>query len=130
MLRHPLTRADIEGVFAGLRPLVAAGQGADTTKLSREHTVSSAAPGLTAIAGGKYTTYRVMARDLIDAAAAGLPAARSPPVAHGHGAAGGRGWVRRAEAAGERIAADSGLPAGRSTGCSAGTGRASMTCSA
>jgi glycerol-3-phosphate dehydrogenase len=68
MLREPLTAADIEGVFAGLRPLVAAGAGADTTKLSREHAVRSPAPGLSVIAGGKYTTYRVMARDLIDVA--------------------------------------------------------------
>ncbi len=73
MLREPLTADDIEGVFAGLRPLVAAGAGrgsagADTTKLSREHSVDSSVPGLSVIAGGKYTTYRVMARDLIDAA--------------------------------------------------------------
>ena len=73
MLREPLTADDIDGVFAGLRPLVAAGAGrggagADTTKLSREHSVDSSVPGLSVIAGGKYTTYRVMARDLIDAA--------------------------------------------------------------
>jgi len=72
MLRDPLTEIDIEGVFAGLRPLVAASTQADTTKLSREHTISSPAPGLSVIGGGKYTTYRVMARDLIDAAAADL----------------------------------------------------------
>jgi len=107
MLREPLTAADIEGVFAGLRPLVAGGQGGDTTKLSREHTVSTIAPGLTAIAGGKYTTYRVMARDLIDVAAAPLHAPpsrtdRVPLV----GAAGYAG--RRARA--PRIATDSGLP--------------------
>src|ERR1022692_5265842 len=75
MLIEPLTPADIEGVFAGLRPLVAAQEGADTTRLSREHTVDSSVPGLSVIAGGKYTTYRVMARDLIDAAAADLQAA-------------------------------------------------------
>ena len=73
MLRRPLTHADIEGVFAGLRPLVAAPKAADTTRLSREHSVSALAPGLTAIAGGKFTTYRVMARDLVDAAAGDLP---------------------------------------------------------
>ena len=105
MLRDPLTHADIEGVFAGLRPLVAAGQGGDTTKLSREHTVSTMAPGLTAIAGGKYTTYRVMARDLIDVAAAGAPASRTDRVPL-VGAAGYAG--RRASA--PRIATDSGLP--------------------
>lgn len=72
VLRDPLTEADVVGVFAGLRPLVAASGGADTTKLSREHTISSPAPGVSVIGGGKYTTYRVMARDLIDAAAADL----------------------------------------------------------
>jgi glycerol-3-phosphate dehydrogenase len=72
VLRDPLTRADVVGVFAGLRPLVAASPAADTTKLSREHTVRSPAPGLSVIGGGKYTTYRVMARDLIDAAARDL----------------------------------------------------------
>jgi glycerol-3-phosphate dehydrogenase len=80
MLREPLTAADIEGVFAGLRPLVAAGTGADTTKLSREHTVRSPQPGLSVIAGGKYTTYRVMARDLIDVAAQDLGAVSGRPV--------------------------------------------------
>ncbi|MDR2984900.1 MAG: glycerol-3-phosphate dehydrogenase/oxidase [Nocardiopsaceae bacterium] len=80
MLRDPLTAADIEGVFAGLRPLVAAGTGADTTKLSREHTVRSPGPGRSVIAGGKYTTYRVMARDLIDVAARDLGDLRGRPV--------------------------------------------------
>ncbi len=71
MLRDPIGAGDIEGVFAGLRPLVAAG-GGDTAKLSREHTVDTSRPGVSAIAGGKFTTYRVMARDLIDAAARDL----------------------------------------------------------
>ena len=79
VLRDALTEADIEGVFAGLRPLVSAAASADTTKLSREHTISSPAPGLSAIGGGKYTTYRVMARDLIDAAAADLAGLDVPP---------------------------------------------------
>ena len=79
MLREPLTADDIEGVFAGLRPLVAAGSGTDTTKLSREHSVDSPLPGLSVIAGGKYTTYRVMARDLIDAAARDLAASPGWP---------------------------------------------------
>jgi glycerol-3-phosphate dehydrogenase len=73
MLRDPLEAGDIEGVFAGLRPLVASG-GGDTTRLSREHTVDSSRPGLSVIAGGKFTTYRVMARDLIDAAVRDLAA--------------------------------------------------------
>ena len=68
VLARPLEPSQIHGVFAGLRPLVAAGGAADTTRLSREHRLFSPLPGLTAIAGGKYTTYRVMARDAVDAA--------------------------------------------------------------
>jgi glycerol-3-phosphate dehydrogenase len=67
-----LTRADITGVYAGLRPLLA-GESDETSKLSREHAVAAIAPGLVTIAGGKYTTYRVMAADAVDAAEAYLP---------------------------------------------------------
>ncbi|SFE27927.1 glycerol-3-phosphate dehydrogenase [Actinopolyspora alba] len=66
VLATPLTHSDIEGVYAGLRPLLA-GENDDTSKLSREHEVSRVAPGMVAIAGGKYTTYRVMAKDAVDA---------------------------------------------------------------
>jgi glycerol-3-phosphate dehydrogenase len=56
------------GVFAGLRPLVANKKATDTTKLSREHTVDRPVPGFVSLAGGKYTTYRVMAKDAVDMA--------------------------------------------------------------
>lgn len=56
------------GVFAGLRPLVANKKATDTTKLSREHTVDRPIPGFVSLAGGKYTTYRVMAKDAVDMA--------------------------------------------------------------
>ncbi|HWF51477.1 MAG TPA: glycerol-3-phosphate dehydrogenase/oxidase [Solirubrobacteraceae bacterium] len=72
LLCDPLSREDIRGVFAGLRPLVGPVASTDTTRLSRRHVVESPRPGLTTIAGGKYTTYRVMAADLIDAAARDL----------------------------------------------------------
>jgi glycerol-3-phosphate dehydrogenase len=72
VLATPLTQDDIEGVYAGLRPLLA-GESEETSKLSREHAVARVAPGLVAIAGGKYTTYRVMAADAVDAASADLP---------------------------------------------------------
>src|SRR5262249_42887478 len=49
-----------------------AGESEDTSKLSREHAVARVAPGLVAIAGGKYTTYRVMAADAVDAAGVDL----------------------------------------------------------
>ncbi|TVT36522.1 glycerol-3-phosphate dehydrogenase [Amycolatopsis rhizosphaerae] len=71
VLRTPLTHDDIEGVYAGLRPLLAA-KAAETTKLSREHAVARPVPGLSIVAGGKYTTYRVMAKDAVDMAARDL----------------------------------------------------------
>ena len=67
MLVDPLTVDDVTGVYAGLRPLLA-GEDEATSKLSREHAVSTSVKGLVVIAGGKYTTYRVMAKDAIDAA--------------------------------------------------------------
>ncbi|MFF8283753.1 glycerol-3-phosphate dehydrogenase/oxidase [Streptomyces albus] len=71
VLAVPLTRDDVEGVYAGLRPLLA-GESEATSKLSREHTVAHPVPGLVVIAGGKYTTYRVMAKDAVDEAVHGL----------------------------------------------------------
>ncbi|QSB13942.1 glycerol-3-phosphate dehydrogenase/oxidase [Natronosporangium hydrolyticum] len=68
VLVTPLRGEDVHGVYAGLRPLLAATADTETTQLSREHAVAEAAPGLFVTAGGKYTTYRVMAADLIDAA--------------------------------------------------------------
>lgn len=63
----PLTRDDIDGVFAGLRPLLQPTKNVgSSTKVSREHTTMSPKPGLTVIAGGKLTTYRIMARDAVD----------------------------------------------------------------
>ena len=70
VLSRPLTRDDVIGVYAGLRPLLQPrlkpGAQAASTKVSREHTVTRVAPGLTSIAGGKLTTYRVMAADAVD----------------------------------------------------------------
>ncbi|MGN6743111.1 MAG: glycerol-3-phosphate dehydrogenase/oxidase [Amnibacterium sp.] len=71
ILAVPLTRDDVEGVYAGLRPLLA-GESEQTSQLSREHIVAHSVPGLVVIAGGKWTTYRVMAKDAIDAAVAAL----------------------------------------------------------
>ena len=68
VLEPQIKADDILGVFAGLRPLVANRTGSATTKLSREHTVDRPAPGFVSIAGGKYTTYRVMAKDAVDLA--------------------------------------------------------------
>lgn len=64
-LKSDLTVADIRGVYAGLRPLVAGRPGV-TSKLSREHAIETPVAGFTEIAGGKLTTYRVMAEDVVD----------------------------------------------------------------
>jgi glycerol-3-phosphate dehydrogenase len=71
VLKEPLGHEDVEGVYAGLRPL-ASGHSEPTSRISREHTVVAPVPGLVMIAGGKLTTYRVMARDAVDAAAHSL----------------------------------------------------------
>ncbi len=71
VLAAPLSRADVEGVYAGLRPLLA-GESEQTSRLSREHVVGHPVPGLVVVAGGKYTTYRVMARDAVDEAVRNL----------------------------------------------------------
>ncbi|ANY08041.1 glycerol-3-phosphate dehydrogenase/oxidase [Pseudonocardia sp. HH130630-07] len=73
VLEQPLTHDDVEGVYAGLRPLLS-GESESTSKLSREHAVATPVPGLVVVAGGKYTTYRVMAKDAVDAAVHGLDA--------------------------------------------------------
>ena len=140
VLRDPLVPGDIEGVFAGLRPLVAA-EGADTTRLSRSHTVSSPQPGLSVIAGGKFTTYRVMARDVIDAAAADLGArgpATEPPGQQAGPRPGRHSPTRppcsvRPGTPKSLPRRTSGRPAAgcrrrRSSGCSTGTDRAPTTC--
>ncbi|WP_085370230.1 MULTISPECIES: glycerol-3-phosphate dehydrogenase/oxidase [unclassified Leifsonia] len=111
VLGIPLTREDVEGVYAGLRPLLA-GESEQTSKLSREHLVAHSVPGLVVIAGGKWTTYRIMAKDAIDAAVDALdgkiPASATMDIAlvgaEGYQAA----WNRR-----KRIAADSGLHVAR-----------------
>jgi glycerol-3-phosphate dehydrogenase len=71
VLREPLGHDDVEGVYAGLRPLLS-GESDTTSRISREHMVVTPVPGLVLVAGGKYTTYRVMAADAVDAAAHSL----------------------------------------------------------
>jgi glycerol-3-phosphate dehydrogenase len=81
VLVRPVAPDQILGVYAGLRPLLA-GESDETSRLSREHAVITPVPGLVLVAGGKYTTYRVMAEDAVDAAVAGLPAV--PPSRTSH----------------------------------------------
>ncbi len=98
VLATPLTRDDVEGVFAGLRPLLA-GESDETSKLSREHIVATPVPGLVVVAGGKLTTYRVMAKDTVDAVARGLEHPTPESVTEDIGLSGAEGysaaWNRR-----------------------------------
>ncbi len=93
VLKDPLTEDDVVGVYAGLRPLISGGESA-TTKLSREHAINHAMPGLISIAGGKYTTYRLMARDAVDAAATQLGKTLPPSPTHTIGLLGADGHDR------------------------------------
>ncbi|WMY77921.1 glycerol-3-phosphate dehydrogenase/oxidase [Citricoccus sp. I39-566] len=97
VLTTPLTRADVIGVFAGLRPLVtpagedqplgdtaapseAPATSPATAKVSREHVVATPLPGLTVVTGGKLTTYRTMAADAVDAAVGSAGARGTGPL--------------------------------------------------
>ena len=109
-LARPLTRADVLTTYAGYRPLIAEGEDDDpTATLSREHAIFRPCPGLVAIAGGKYTTYRVMAADAVDAAVEQLDAdvpestTSDIPLVGAEGFAGD--WQRRSA-----IAEELGLP--------------------
>lgn len=107
VLAHPLTRDDIIGTYAGLRPLLQPGTKAGTSsaKVSREHTVASPTPGLTVVAGGKLTTYRIMAKDAVDFAI-GQRATALPSITHQiplAGAVGLRAVQRQARAWAKRF---------------------------
>jgi glycerol-3-phosphate dehydrogenase len=107
VLREPLTHEDVEGVYAGLRPLLSH-ESEGTSKLSREHTVAVPVPGLVAIAGGKYTTYRVMGKDAVDAAARGLNRRVPPSVTHETPLVGAEGYQALRNRT-EALAAETGL---------------------
>ncbi|HLS02311.1 MAG TPA: glycerol-3-phosphate dehydrogenase/oxidase [Beutenbergiaceae bacterium] len=79
VLRTPLTHEDVIGTYAGLRPLLQPATASASTKVSREHTVASPTPGFVVIAGGKLTTYRVMAKDAVDFAL-GAQAQTNPSI--------------------------------------------------
>lgn len=80
VLARPLTRQDIIGTYAGLRPLLQPVRDKTTTKVSREHAVATNLPGMVSVAGGKLTTYRVMAKDAVDELLGRQRAAHSPSV--------------------------------------------------
>ena len=91
VLSSPLSRADVEGVYAGLRPLLS-GESELTSKLSREHLVGHPVPGLVVIAGGKYTTYRVMGRDAVDEAVRAMDGRVPDSVTEKIPLVGAEGW--------------------------------------
>jgi glycerol-3-phosphate dehydrogenase len=108
VLKPKLRAKDIIGVYAGLRPLVANKKSATTTKLSREHTVDRPAPGFVSIAGGKYTTYRVMAEDVIDRAVLELRRVTKDSVTEKVPLVGADGYFALEQQT-ERIAQENGL---------------------
>jgi glycerol-3-phosphate dehydrogenase len=108
MLNAPLTHQDIEGVYVGLRPLIA-GASAATSKLSRRHAVGRPMPGLVVVAGGKLTIYRVMATDAVDAAASGLGRSVPPSCTEVTPLVGAVGYQAMFNNR-ERISARTGLP--------------------
>jgi glycerol-3-phosphate dehydrogenase len=121
VLARPLSRSDVLAVYAGLRPLVAEaapvkhadgkGDGGEkpTTKLSREHVVDAPVPGLVSIAGGKFTTYRLMAKDVVDAAVENFPRPVPPSVTSELPLLGADG-LPAVRASAQRLADDYGVP--------------------
>jgi len=107
ILREPLGHEDVEGVYAGLRPL-ASGQSEPTSRISREHTVVTPVPGLVIVAGGKLTTYRVMGRDAVDAAAHSLGGTVPASITERVPLAGAAGFEPRSNQC-EALAESSGL---------------------
>lgn len=95
-LTRPPSRADVRAVFTGIRPLVKVKGASGTSAVPRDHVLMVSDSGLVTITGGKWTTYREMAEQTVEAAAraGGLSPVPCPT-------AGLRlhGWVERADAA-------------------------------
>lgn len=109
LIADELTEDDIISTYAGLRPLLQPVSKGDSqtasTKVSREHTVMEVAPGMSAIAGGKLTTYRVMAEDAVDFAL-GERAKDLPSVTEGIKLVGAEGYealAARSQAIGQQM---------------------------
>ncbi|MFV0388211.1 MAG: glycerol-3-phosphate dehydrogenase/oxidase [Pyrinomonadaceae bacterium] len=67
---NPISKSDITSAFSGIRPLVSSNSNRVTSALSREHSITVSAEGLITVSGGKWTTFRKMAQETIDKAAA------------------------------------------------------------
>jgi glycerol-3-phosphate dehydrogenase len=109
-----LTRPDVISAWAGIRPLIAdQAEQADPNNASREHAIAESGHGVVSITGGKLTTYRVMAADVVDVVSArlGAPAARRPPTWNAALPGGDLAYIDEAIAAAERATADTELAA-------------------
>ena len=78
VFERPVTRADVVGAYAGLRPLLDTGAAGATADLSRRHAVLESADGVVTVVGGKLTTYRRMAEDAVDRVLARTPLPAGP----------------------------------------------------
>ena len=104
-----LTRDDVISAWAGIRPLMAGGvENADPGHASREHAIAEGAQGIVSITGGKLTTYRVMAAEVVDVASArlGNRPRRRPPTYNRPLPGGDLAFIDEAIAAAERATAD------------------------
>lgn len=101
---QPIAREQIIGTFAGYRPLLQLRQGRSTARLSRTHTIVESANGLFSISGGKLTTYRIMAQELVDRIDA-RTGQHTPCATEEWPLAGAVGWADAAPALAERGAA-------------------------
>jgi len=107
-LRTPLRREDVVGVYAGVRPLLG-GKGLATAAMSREHAVLEGPPRFITVTGGKYTTYRLMARDAVDAAARSLGREAAPSVSAQTPLVGAERWAAMLNQR-ARLAREAGIP--------------------
>jgi glycerol-3-phosphate dehydrogenase len=107
-----LTSADVVSAWAGIRPLIAAGvENTDPSDASREHAISNSTNGVVSITGGKLTTYRIMAAEVVDVVASRLSKGRTrrPPTRNASLPGGDLAYIDEAIAAAERATADSEL---------------------
>ena len=109
-----LTREDVVSAWAGIRPLIAGGaEQADPGNASREHAIAESGEGVVSITGGKLTTYRVMAAEVVDVAAArlGQRTTRRQPTRSVALPGGDLAYIDEAIAAAERATADAEMAA-------------------
>jgi glycerol-3-phosphate dehydrogenase len=109
-----LARADVISAWAGIRPLIAGGvEAADPGNASREHAIAESGHGVVSITGGKLTTFRVMAAEVVDVVLTrlGKRTSRRPPTTNATIPGGDLAYIDEAIAAAERATADAELAA-------------------